>query len=207
MEMTEFNIIINFFSRGPVHILKKYLPCYTKMGEEWDDTSKKSQEQDWISPSLSYSVPKMKPGVKCTLNFRTWIWRNISVLQWWRFINCRSANTIVRSWGAGGVHILKIPGLNHLQTSTREKEICCSLPPNLFSLKNTRCSNPKPPCLQQSQFDCRCFIFLVHHTNNSWPCAIIACFSLTSPPSAAIYIQGCAALITEPFVTNAFQDG
>lgn len=63
MEMTEFNFIINFFRRGLVHILNKVSPATLKWGEgqTWDDIGKKSQEQDWISPSLSYTVPEMNP--------------------------------------------------------------------------------------------------------------------------------------------------
>lgn len=74
------------------------------------------------------------------------------------------------------------------KTSPGKHNRCADPFPHLFSLKNIVCSNPKPSCLQESQFDCRCFIFLVHHTNCSWPCAIIACFSLTSPPLCC-YLQ------------------
>lgn len=169
-------------------------------------TDKKSQ-QDRISPFLSHSAPKMRPVMDCALNFRRLTWRDTSVLWWQSFVNLQI------SWWHS-----QVPWCRHSArtNNTRSKsspgkhkrETDPLLPsPSPFPLKNTRCPNPKPPCLQESQFDCRCFIFLVHHTNHSWPCAIIACFSLRSPPSAAIYIQGCAALITEPFVTNTFQDG
>lgn len=73
MEMTAFNFIINFFRRGVVHILKRDLFCCIKMGGRRERTAKKSQEQDQISPSLFYPVPKMNPVVEHALNFRRWI--------------------------------------------------------------------------------------------------------------------------------------
>lgn len=158
--------------------------------------------------NLTFPFPlssQNEPLMDCALHFRRLGHLCTAVTE-----VCKSADQLVAQPGPvvqDTVHALAIPGLSHLQESTREKLTHCFPRPNSFPLKNTRCPNQKPSCLQESQFDCRCFIFLVHHTNHSWPCAIIACFSLRSPPSAAIYIQGCAALITEPFVTNAFQDG
>lgn len=73
VEMTEFNFITNLFRTRLVHILNRGLLCYIKMGGRGKVTGKKLQEQDWISPSLSYSVPKMNPVVGRPLNFRRWI--------------------------------------------------------------------------------------------------------------------------------------
>ena len=67
MEMTEFNFEINFFRRGVVYILNRGLLSYIKMGGREEGTGKKSQEQDRISPSLSYSVSKTNPVVEHAL--------------------------------------------------------------------------------------------------------------------------------------------
>lgn len=169
MQITEFNFIIDFFQRGVVHILKRCLAWYVKVRR-----GKKKQQIPITRPDFAFPFllsPQNKPTAKHTLRSGTWVWRNIPML--WEV--CEPAD---KPWAQPGPRVQQCTG--HLQVREGGARTWCSLPPNLFQLKNTRCSNPKLSCLQESLFDCRCFIFLFYHTSHSWPCAIIAWFSLKS---------------------------
>lgn len=205
MEMTEFNFIINFFRRGVVHILKKGLVCHIKMGGGREQ-ARNSNKTKYHHLSFPTQLPKWALWWTVHLTSEGWL-EGTPLWHGDRFVNLQISwwHSQVPWWthcaGTDNSGSKSSPGKHKGETDPLFPT------PQFLPTEKHKMFKSKAPCLHESQFDCRCFMFLVHHTNHSWPCAIIACFSLRSPPSAAIYIQGCAALITEPFVTNAFQDG
>lgn len=173
MQITEFNFIIDFFQRGVVHILKRCLAWYIKVRK-----GKKKATNPNNKTRLHFSFPVQSP--KQTHSKAHTLLQNVSLKEYPYAVGCCSVSLQTSQGHRQIPGCSSAPATSRWENKGHRQEGRCSLSPSLFQLKNTRCSNPKLSCLQESLFDCRCFIFLFHHTSHSWPCAIIACFSLKS---------------------------
>lgn len=70
MEMTAFNFIIYFFRRGVVHILKRGLFCYIKMGAGEREQARNPKDNTRSHLPFSTQVPKTNPVMEHALSFR-----------------------------------------------------------------------------------------------------------------------------------------